>query len=94
MRLVKDEPQRVKAVQVVPADQHATNGSGTFKGTVLNQKKAIKLLREHGWEQTIGGSHVVKMKKPGHRPITLPKHKGQDYGKSLSAAILKQAGLS
>lgn len=39
---------------------------------VLSQRTARKLLEEHGWTQTIGGKHSVKMTKPGHRPITLP----------------------
>jgi predicted RNA binding protein YcfA (HicA-like mRNA interferase family) len=59
----------------------------------LNQKSAKKLLEEHGWRQTRGGKHNIKMEKPGHRPITLPYHHGEDYGKGLSAAIRKQAGL-
>lgn len=59
----------------------------------LNQKRAIKLLENEGWNQTTGGKHAVKMEKPGERPITLPRHKGRDYGKGLSAAIRKQAGL-
>lgn len=60
----------------------------------VNQKTAIKLLESHGWRKTKGGNHVVKMEKDGMRPITLPMHKGQDYSKNLTAAILKQAGVS
>lgn len=59
----------------------------------LCQKTAIRLLRTYGWEQTLGGNHNVKMEKAGERPITLPHHKGQDYGSQLRNAILKQAGL-
>jgi predicted RNA binding protein YcfA (HicA-like mRNA interferase family) len=59
----------------------------------LNQKRAIKLLEEHGWTRTTGGKHVVKMTKPGERPITLPMHKGGDYSPGLSRAILRQAGI-
>lgn len=59
----------------------------------LDQKQATKLLRENGWSQTKGGKHVVKMTKAGHRPITLPHHKGRDYGPGLTAAILRQADL-
>ena len=59
----------------------------TGKGT-LNQRKAIKLLREDGWTQASG-----QMTKPGRRPITLPRHKGRDYQPGLASAILKQAGL-
>jgi predicted RNA binding protein YcfA (HicA-like mRNA interferase family) len=63
-----------------------------MKGT-LNQKKAIKLLKEKGWTQARGGKHQVKMSKPGCRPITLPQHKGRDYPTGLAQAILKQAEL-
>jgi predicted RNA binding protein YcfA (HicA-like mRNA interferase family) len=62
--------------------------------TVHNQKSMRRLLEAHGWVRTIGGKHVVKMTKPGQRPITLPMHKGQDYGPALTASILRQAGLS
>ena len=60
---------------------------------LLSQKSAIDLLRRHGWSTSAGGKHNVKMTKPGHRPITLPQHKGQDYGPGLTGAILKQAGI-
>jgi len=60
---------------------------------LLSQKIARKLLEEHGWTCTKGGKHSIKMEKRGHRPITLPKHQGQMYGKGLSDAIRKQAGL-
>jgi predicted RNA binding protein YcfA (HicA-like mRNA interferase family) len=60
----------------------------------LSQKSAKKLLEEQGWTETKGGKHTVKMDKPGHRPITLPMHRGNDYGRKLTAAILKEAGLS
>ncbi len=60
---------------------------------VLSQRTARKLLEEHGWTQTIGGKHSVKMTKPGHRPITLPRHRGSDYSPGLTAAILREAGL-
>jgi predicted RNA binding protein YcfA (HicA-like mRNA interferase family) len=60
---------------------------------VLNQRTAKRLLEDHGWKEERGGKHVVKMTKPGHRPITLPHHRGDDYSPSLAAAILRQAGL-
>jgi predicted RNA binding protein YcfA (HicA-like mRNA interferase family) len=60
---------------------------------VLSQRSAKKLLEEHGWTETLGGKHVVKMEKPGHRPITLPHHRGGDYSRSLTEALLRQAGL-
>jgi predicted RNA binding protein YcfA (HicA-like mRNA interferase family) len=60
---------------------------------VLSQRSAKKLLEEHGWTETLGGKHVVKMEKPGRRPITLPHHRGSDYSRSLTEALLRQAGL-
>ena len=60
---------------------------------VLNQRRMKKLLEANGWVETVGGKHVVKMEKPGHRPITLPANKRRDYPPGLRAAILKQAGL-
>jgi predicted RNA binding protein YcfA (HicA-like mRNA interferase family) len=52
-----------------------------------------KLLEAYGWVETVGGKHVVKMEKPGRRPITLPANKRRDYPPGLRTAILKQAGL-
>lgn len=60
---------------------------------IINQKSAKKLLETNGWVKTEGGKHNIKMEKEGERPITLPMHRGQDYSKALSRAILKQAGL-
>ena len=45
------------------------------------------------WTRSAGGKHVVKMTKPGERPVTLPMHKGQDYSAGLTRSILKAAGL-
>jgi len=59
----------------------------------LNQKKAMKLLRKHGWTLAREGKHQVKMTKAGCRSITLPQHKGRDYPTGLARAILRQAGL-
>ena len=37
----------------------------------------------------------MKMTKPGHRPITLPHDRGKGgYAPGLTAAILRQAGLT
>ncbi len=59
-----------------------------------DQKSWAKHLeREHGWTRERGGKHQVKMTKAGHRPITLPMNKREQYGKSLNAAIRRQAGL-
>jgi predicted RNA binding protein YcfA (HicA-like mRNA interferase family) len=62
-------------------------------GRLLNQKTAIRLLESHGWTNTIGGKHNVKMTKPGNRPITLPHHRGADYSVGLSRSICKAAGI-
>ena len=43
------------------------------------QKQWIKRLQKAGWKREAGGNHQTKMTKPGHRPITLPEHKGQVY---------------
>lgn len=66
-------------------------GSPGCVAKLVNQKSAIKLLERHGWTKTVGGKHV-KMTKDGHA-ITLPPHKGQDYSRGLTSAILKQAGI-
>jgi len=63
------------------------------KRKLLDQRTARRLLEQHGWRMTRGGKHVVKMEKDGHRPITLPHHRGGTYGKELTAAILRQADL-
>lgn len=60
----------------------------------MNQKQWRKVLERHGWSKEIGGKHNVKMVKAGHRPITLPMHKGRTYQPGLHEAIRKQAGLS
>jgi predicted RNA binding protein YcfA (HicA-like mRNA interferase family) len=59
----------------------------------LSQKTAQRLLEQHGWTRKRGSKHNVKMVKEGMRPITLPMHRGSDYGPDLTKAILKQAGL-
>jgi predicted RNA binding protein YcfA (HicA-like mRNA interferase family) len=59
----------------------------------MDQRGWRVLLERHGWTLSRGGKHVVKMTKPGCRPITLPRHKGQTYGKGPDAQIRRQAGL-
>jgi predicted RNA binding protein YcfA (HicA-like mRNA interferase family) len=61
---------------------------------LIDQRRAIRLLTTDGWTKGRGGKHAVKMEKDGKRPITLPHHHGQPYSKGLSAAIMKQAGLT
>jgi predicted RNA binding protein YcfA (HicA-like mRNA interferase family) len=60
---------------------------------VVSQASARALLERNGWKMEIGGKHVIKMTKPGERPITLPYHQRQNYSVGLSQRILKQAGL-
>lgn len=69
-----------------------SKGTGGIPAT-MNQKNAIRTLERNGWVKERGGKHVVKMTKPGRRPITLPKHGGCDYSKNLRARILREAGL-
>lgn len=57
------------------------------------QAQMRKLLEANGWRRTKGGKHSVKMEKDGHRPITLPRHRSQNYSKDLTRSILKQAGI-
>jgi predicted RNA binding protein YcfA (HicA-like mRNA interferase family) len=59
----------------------------------ISQKSGKKLLERHGWTETAGGKHVIKMEKDGERPITLPKHRGQEYSVDLTRRILRQAGI-
>ena len=59
----------------------------------LSQASARALLEQNGWVRTLGGKHVVKMEKAGHRPITLPYHKGAEWGVDLTRRILREAGL-
>ncbi len=61
----------------------------TVPAVLMNQRGWRKLLIGNGWAE----EHVVKMTKPGQRPITLPMHKGRTYSKGLDAAIRRQAGL-
>jgi hypothetical protein len=58
---------------------------------VFSQAVARDWLISLGWVQEAGGKHVVKMSKAGCRPITLPMHKGHDYGKDLRAQIIRQS---
>ena len=57
------------------------------------QKTLIKMLKGHGWEQSVGGKHQVKMTRECHRPVTIPEFKGETLPVGLSQAILKQAGI-
>ena len=58
-----------------------------------NQRSMKRLLEANGWTETAGGKHVVKMTKPGQRPITPPDDKGGGYPIGLTVAIMRQAGL-
>lgn len=59
----------------------------------LSQATAKKLLEQEGWIKTLGGKHNIKMEKPGQRPITLPRHKGETYSPGLTTGILRSAKL-
>jgi hypothetical protein len=57
---------------------------------LLSQKKAKKYLEGLGYTETQGGKHNIKMEKGGCRPITLPRHRGQDYSKDFTAQIYRE----
>jgi hypothetical protein len=44
---------------------------------LLNQKKAIKLLKKNGWEQSVGGKHSVKMVREGEQAHHLADVQGR-----------------
>jgi predicted RNA binding protein YcfA (HicA-like mRNA interferase family) len=71
----------------------ADGGDVTAIPKTINQKSGRKLLERHGWTKTGGGKHSIKMEKEGKRPITLPRHRGQEYSVDLTRSILKQAGI-
>jgi predicted RNA binding protein YcfA (HicA-like mRNA interferase family) len=60
---------------------------------LLDQKLAVRLLREHGWQVTGQARHGLKMVRR-QRVVILPRHHDQPYGKSLNRAIVRQAGLN
>lgn len=60
---------------------------------VMDQRQAIALLEMNGWTRDRGGKHVVKMVKPGSRPVTLPDCRRGTYTVGFTARILRQAGL-
>lgn len=81
-----------------PVCGEATDGDGTRERapSPKDTKPAggEATARRSRMVETRGGKHVVKMTKPGHRPITLPHDKGKGgYAPGLTAAILRQAGL-
>lgn len=54
------------------------------------QKQWIKRLQGDGWNLERGGSHQVKMTKPGCRPITLPENKRRAYSKGFEAQLRRE----
>jgi predicted RNA binding protein YcfA (HicA-like mRNA interferase family) len=60
---------------------------------VLSQRTARRFLEARGWVQDPRGRHVVKMVNSADDRITLPMHRGNDYGARLTAEILRQAGI-
>lgn len=63
------------------------------KARRYTQKQMKKRMETEGWVNTGGGKHVIKMSKPGHRPVTIPFCGGETLDIGLSQAILKQAGI-
>jgi predicted RNA binding protein YcfA (HicA-like mRNA interferase family) len=67
--------------------------NGLTPPKVLNHDKAKALLEAYGWVATVGGKHATKMERPGRRPVTIPRHRGRDWGPALRAEVLRAAGL-
>jgi len=67
---------------------------GTGPPNVLSQGTAEKFLEGMGYRRAKKSKqHAVKMVQDGKPPITLPYHRKGDYGKGLTADILRQAGV-
>ena len=59
----------------------------------ITGRDLVKFFQQEGWElDRIRGNHYV-MVKEGFRSVPIPVHGNKDLPKSLTAAILKQAGL-
>jgi len=55
--------------------------------------RMIRALVRLGWTvDRVSGSHHVLV-KTGHRPITVPVHRGHALKEPVARAILKQAGV-
>ena len=57
----------------------------------MTKQEVEKLLRQAGFEKHAGGRHDI-WKKPGFKPIPVPRHKG-DIPKGTLRSILKSANL-
>ena len=63
--------------------------------TPISRIKLIQALRSYGWEGPDSHAKHEYMRKPGHRPISIPNpHGGKDIGGKLLRDILSQAGIS
>lgn len=61
----------------------------------LNHRVAKQLLIDHGWRVQASARHGTKLVRGGApRPMILPKHGSQAYGKGLTHAVIKSAGLT
>ena len=66
----------------------------SLRSSVTTWSEVIVLWSRNWRLGRSSGKHVVKMTKPGHRPITLPHDKGGGgYPIGLTIAIMRQAGL-
>jgi predicted RNA binding protein YcfA (HicA-like mRNA interferase family) len=56
--------------------------------------RMIRALVRLGWTvDRVSGSHHVLL-KAGHRPVTVPVHRGRALKEPVARAILKQASVS
>ena len=70
--------------------------------TVHGQTEAAKTAQSEIGHQAHGEERLDQLKgrqarceddQAGHRPVTLPMHRGKDYGVSLTWSIFKSASL-
>ncbi|MCQ1538445.1 addiction module toxin, HicA family [Methanocalculus taiwanensis] len=69
-------------------------GSGRLKLTPLKAEIVIKILQDTGFSfirQT--GGHVI-MQDPDGRSVVIPVHPGEELGRGILRAIIRQSGLT
>ncbi len=60
----------------------------------VKAEKAIKVLEESGFSfSRQKGSHVI-LQHPDGRSIVVPVHQGEELGRGVLRAIIRQAGLT
>ena len=69
-------------------------GFRELKLSPVRAEKAIKVLEESGFSfARQKGSHII-LKHPDGRSIIIPDHQGEELGRGILRAIIRQAGLT